>query len=274
MAMQKSLPEWFELEKYEEVSFLSPDEIKHQISERRMILTGLIDLLSWDALPPVIASIANDAMGSFKKIMSGDVIVNREGLKEFIEASNSAIQPFSSEDAINHYLLLKKNGFFENEPCQYETERKRFVFNDLYIENRRLTRDEDEITPHSYSVNIDLNGFTNKEIIDSLQQLLPLWRTKLKIDEPHKDKTAESTFKNKAIQYRALPIIDLMIWCFIYEHKISRNLIFQSLFNDYFRNKPITDKAYDDVIKPFISKCFNGGDDNLNIFRIKIPKNK
>lgn len=274
MAMQKSLPEWFELKKYEEVSFLSSDEIKHQISERRMILTSIIDLLSWSTPPPVIASIANHAMGSLKKIMSGEVIINREGLKEFVEASNSAIQSFSSEDAINHYLLLKKNGFFENEPSLYEIERKRFLFNDLFIENRRLALDENEITPHSYSVNIDLRSFTNKEILDSLQKLLPLWRTKLKINEPHKDKTTETTFRNKAVQYRALPIIDLMIWCFIYEHKISRKLIFQSLFNDYFRNKPITDKAYDEVIKPFILKCFNGDNGNLNIFSLKIPKNE
>ncbi|MDO6488671.1 DUF6387 family protein [Colwellia sp. 6_MG-2023] len=278
MSFLKELPEWFDLDNYQVLTDLTPRELKAQFDERIMIHSSVVSIAKDKTSTPLHFDILNDGICKIKKIWAGEPVIN--GLSDNERFEHKPVTPTSSEDAVNHYLALQEKGFFEGERWAYEDNRQYFVNNDLYTENRKLEPDEDAIYTQGFSINIDLEFSTNKEILDIISTSLNKWRAKTRLNEPSKGQLVNDTYKSKILQYKVLPLIDLFIWQTIHSKKMSRKVIFDVVYKDFFRTNrkgelvPICDDYYDERIKAFILKCIGKEklEHNPEIFNIfKLP---
>ena len=87
---------------------------------------------------------------------------------------------------------------------------------------------------------IALEGFTDAEILADLAELLPKWRKQLNQPEPNKkrDETtgrkrqSEDSVIKRVIEYRIIPMLDLMIWAKINDFKYTDEQLSRALYPD------------------------------------------
>lgn len=279
MNFLKNTPEWFNLKNYEFINGATSDEINVQISERINIFNQLRDHYQGQ-IPPhkMFWESYDNAISKFAKIIQGEPqIKDLESKKEIIKrksiSSSEAIEATSSEDAIHHYLYLENKGFFAecDGGSRYRINREEFINNSLYIANREIALESWQYT-QGLSVNIDLKFSNDYEILEQLKGLLPKWRKELDIPRPAKRILKNNIYRDKIYEIKLLPLFDLMLWSAIYQEKVSRKAIFSDVFNDWFNNKPIDDKTYDQTIKPnilkYIADSRNSDQHVLNIFKL------
>lgn len=277
MAFLKELPAWFDLANYQVLTTLTPGELKAQIEKRVHNLACAMSMGIGEYSSPLCRSILDDVISNLKDIWCGNPCI--EGLLDNERFEPQAVEPTSSEDAVNHYLSLKENGYFSGEPCAYEDAREYFINNDIYSENRKQIDDEMGVYTRGFSVNIDLGLFTDKEILEKLKVILPDLRKKTRLNEPKKGQIINQTYKNKVLKYEVIPLIDLVLWQVIHREKISRKVLLDVVYKDFSRVnqegelEPICDNFYDERIRPFVLKCV--GDERLdkapeifNIFKL------
>ncbi|WP_250113114.1 DUF6387 family protein, partial [Escherichia coli] len=86
---------------------------------------------------------------------------------------------------------------------------------------------------HTVMVEIDLANGTDEEIAESLKAALPQWR-KVRGIEP--DVTEAIRFGygtiKKIINYRLLPMIDILVWSKLYKVRISEDRLSRLLYTD------------------------------------------
>jgi hypothetical protein len=272
LSFLKELPEWFNLDNYHSLESLTPNELQSQIEHRFFILNTLDGYDDNGNSTPLYESFIGEHRRDLECIWDGSVCIDEE---YFGEPYFTVITPLSSQDAISHYHLLKDNGYFDGDnKSKYECDLLYFATNDLYTENKKLDPKGDSLFTNGYSVNIDLNTYTNKEILDYLKKSLPEWRKKTDCKQPTREQLINKTYKRKVLQYKVIPLIDLITWQAIHGKKVSRKVIFSGVFNDYIQDEPISDKKYDEVVNPFIIKCVgenrvNSNPDLFNLFQLK-----
>ena len=99
---------------------------------------------------------------------------------------------------------------------------------------------------------IDLDGSTDTEILEELRTLLPMWRKQLNLAEPAKNEcgmVGPSTIK-RIIEYRVIPMFDLMIWAKINGFEYSAEQLSRVLYPD----EIVSAKHVSDTRKPFATK--------------------
>ncbi len=99
---------------------------------------------------------------------------------------------------------------------------------------------------------IDLDGSTDTEILEELRTLLPMWRKQLNLAEPAKNEcgvVGPSTIK-RIIEYRVIPMLDLMIWAKINGFEYSAEQLSRVLYPDMI----VSAKHVNDTRKPFAMK--------------------
>lgn len=99
---------------------------------------------------------------------------------------------------------------------------------------------------------IDLDGSTDAEILEELRELLPMWRKQLNLPEPAKNEcgvVGPSTIK-RMIEYRVIPMLDLMIWAKINGFEYSAEQLSRVLYPDVI----VSAKHVNDTRKPFAMK--------------------
>jgi hypothetical protein len=254
MSFLKKLPEWFDLDNYQVLINLTPAELKAQIDARIMALGSLYGATLCSKLSPGHADILKTITKEIHNIWLGNVCIAE--LKDVdIGEWARPVTPTSSMDAVCHYLALEEKGFMDDDFLRFDESTSYFIGNDIYTENRSLEDNELDVYTHGFSVNIDLETSTNKEIIQAIKKSLPKWRKKTGLKEPEREQLINETYKGKVLDYKVLPLIDLIIWQTINDKKFSRKALFSYLYKDYIKEEPITDKKYDEVIKPFVLRC-------------------
>jgi hypothetical protein len=78
---------------------------------------------------------------------------------------------------------------------------------------------------------IDLASATDKEILDQMSDLLPMWRKELNIPEPKKRAVTPSLFK-KVASYRIIPYLDVRIWSALFGIEFTHQQYADILFPD------------------------------------------
>ncbi|MEI7266989.1 DUF6387 family protein [Pectobacterium versatile] len=100
------------------------------------------------------------------------------------------------------------------------------------------------------AVTIDLNN-RDDFLIELFSSLLPIWRRELNIPEPEKPVTGGwESIRRKIIEYKIIPLIDLLSWADSTDSKISLGVLAVSLF-------PYGEKSefiIAQTIKPFLEK--------------------
>ncbi|MFH7566343.1 DUF6387 family protein [Oceanimonas smirnovii] len=106
-------------------------------------------------------------------------------------------------------------------------------------------------------VTINLEGNTDAEILADLATLLPQWRKALGVNEPERSKpNAGLSLLLKAVEYRVIPLLDLMLWQRMEGVSITRALLAAVLFPAELEDKPRDHNHMAQTIMPFVSSLF------------------
>lgn len=87
---------------------------------------------------------------------------------------------------------------------------------------------------------ISLEDFTDAEILADLAELLPKWRKQLGMKEPNKklnkttgrERQSEESVIKRVIEYRIIPMLDLMIWAKLNDFKYTDEQLSRVLYPD------------------------------------------
>lgn len=110
------------------------------------------------------------------------------------------------------------------------------ISSDTFFSDVNMALMENEIklwgtSKHDVFLNIDLKSANDKEIIEQITNLLPLWRDKLNIPSPKVAKESPTLF-SKVVPYKIIPYLDLRIWADLFGFQISYENICLSLFDE------------------------------------------
>lgn len=102
-------------------------------------------------------------------------------------------------------------------------------------------------------ITVDLNN-RDDLLIDSFASLLPLWRKELNIPEPQKPVSGGwDSIRRKIIDYKIIPLVDLLSWEISTHSKISLGVLAVALFPDGEKDAFIIAQT----VKPFLEKIMN-----------------
>ncbi|MDE1482700.1 DUF6387 family protein [Xenorhabdus bovienii] len=189
----------------------------------------------------------------------------------------------------NGYPIISRGYFEQNEECNYTDGVACTSFNvgDLISYYKALTRHEyvveknkgvvevqgtSTFTPivnvdylgESFGgeivIKLNLEEYSNEELITEFKELIKHWRSESGIDEPDRtnNRMGFSSLK-KLITYKIIPFIDLLIWEMAYNKKISNEMFARVLFPlTDFDSEIMSGVQIKDTIKPFIEKILHG----------------
>ncbi len=115
--------------------------------------------------------------------------------------------------------------------------------------------------PDLVNVGISLIDSTDAEILAELAQLLPLWRKQLTLPEPTKSEvgTVGPSAIRRIIDYKVIPMLDLMLWAKIEGFEYSAEQLSRILFPD----EIVTAKHMTDTRIPFAKNFANHNYQNM-----------
>lgn len=103
---------------------------------------------------------------------------------------------------------------------------------------------------------IDIHSFTDNEILNDLKHLLQKWRKETNQPEPKRiTGIGPSDFKS-LIDYKVIPMFDLLIWGQTNKKKITDEMLSRILFPDFI-NEECTSEMIRKTRKPFAMKYTN-----------------
>lgn len=115
---------------------------------------------------------------------------------------------------------------------------------------------------------VDLNN-RDEVLIESFSELLPQWRQQLNMPEPDKPVAGDwESIRRKIIDYKIIPLIDLLSWENSTDSKVSLGVLAVSLF-------PYGEKesfAIAQTVKPFLDKIMKN--DSLDKIRKELSNEK
>ncbi|WP_254797826.1 DUF6387 family protein [Enterobacter sp. JMULE2] len=116
------------------------------------------------------------------------------------------------------------------------------------------------------AITIDLDN-RDEILIDTFSKLLPLWRRELNIPEPSKPVTGGwESIRKKIIEYKIIPMIDLLSWERTTKNRISLGVLAVALFPDGEKDSIMIAQT----VKPFLDKLMTY--DSLEKIRKELSK--
>lgn len=170
-------------------------------------------------------------MGYFSKIFSGNPFLIEEGQLGYMTPANKLFQP-------PHFFLTTLDRLAETSIIAMQ--RGGFIWHegDNYSINEELREESlSDIMPDQFlrtvMFEIDLASGTDEEIAESLKAALPQWR-KIKGIEPNPLESVRfgyGTIK-KLINYRVIPMLDILVWATIKKIRVSDDRLSRLLYTD------------------------------------------
>lgn len=183
-------------------------------------------------------------------IVSGKVLIN----------SNNPNQK-TSRRRLDHGQAVSSLSIFEAHQFSRDYEKligngiDDFNFNDEPSDvNERELKKPWELRSGSVYMSLNLEFYSDQQIIHELKQLLPKWRKKFGVSEIDLVDAKPSEIR-KVIDYRLIPFIDLSIWALLENKHISSKIYAAALF-------PFGEKGVDEykqTLLPFYSKVWGTG---------------
>lgn len=205
------LPDWFNLSSYEFIASLTNRDLIHEIIFRVKGVDGVSRRFQ--------AQYVEHESPQVGRLHDGSVPDN------FIEAINYACD-----------LMLYRQGEFTGAPILADLSRGHGESNKAY----------EPIKPKAGEVDclIKLHSYTDKEILQSLADMLPVLRERKGIPEPTKSEAGTIgpfTIK-RIIEYAVIPMLDLMLWAKAEGFEYSAEQLSRVLFPEEFVSaKHLTD---------------------------------
>ena len=259
------VPSWFNLDHYNCLKELNFEELKQQIDQRRYLYeTASASLTNGSQIDFGICGEEFDLIKSGSIITRNDMYLGDPPYydKEFlIEGDNRLCQsnPISGFKSVQAYLhcldLIENKLLSKNEFLDAKTIKRIDKLGDLDFVARTLKRyDIASLNPFPIeeeyiTITIDIETFTNSEIKQDLDRLLPIWRKQLDIQEPEVSFQTRSDH-TKILEYQIIPLLDLMIWTKLNNTSITKSVYAGILFPDFSRG----DTEMRQTIIPFLKK--------------------
>lgn len=245
---KSNLPLWFDLSDYEFFERVDDDEMIYQLGCRaNAIMTEEYNYENFFTQRLV--------SGRYQDITDSCMVqIDEEYPQSAARISGSrSIYPLTVGD-VNHISSFFKSvhdiQLFDNDSV-------------VPSENHLSAMDDALSVFYGVCCRIDLMK-NDEQILYDMKSLLKKWRAELKFNNSPSIKTSWSVVRDKIILYKAIPLIDLMIWELATENKITDGVLAVTLFPE---------GEYDAIqiaqtIKPFAKQLSNN--DNLEKFESEI----
>lgn len=258
---KRDLPKSFDLKKYDELESMSDKDLFRQLYWRSEDLdvthTDFPDYgLHCGSNYPLHNNIG-DPFGEIKESKEFSEKQREYEYKtkpDLIKMSyDEGVKPLMRFDLSFINKLSSETGYWQGKPLVVDDD----MVGDLFMEDNGMfwavMREPVNLlndTLEDAIISIDLNN-RDDVLIDSLTKLLPLWRNELNKPEPQKPVSGTwDSIRRKIIDYKIIPMIDLLSWSKSNESKISLGVLAVALFPDGEKDTIIIAQT----IKPFLEK--------------------
>lgn len=137
-------------------------------------------------------------------------------------SSLDSITPVSIRNIIAMAEVAKNDGFNDNDSYSHRMPKMPLA--------KLFSDDYKEIMPTLVALNVNIEDFTDKEILDDMANLLKKWRIELSIHQEEDCKGVSSNALRKAINNKYLPLLDAIIANKIFNGAVSDAIILDALY--------------------------------------------
>lgn len=225
---QKDIP-WFKIENYDYIHNLGESDILLELEIRRDILLGntsIDEFFYSQQCEFIFNGDPQIKLTDSERGIEFDHVEEVPGvIPEFFSSTGfyfqnvlnfgSAVMPTSIFETLKNHRWLLENNYYDGDETSLEDSKSTSLLSSI-----SLLKPNGEI-----SCSLDLQNYTDEEILQSIKNQLPGWRTNiLKIPEPNKRFIKDAEIK-KIKDYKIIPIFDLMIWELHENLTISKRVI-------------------------------------------------
>ena len=251
----EQLPEWFNLERYEALLSLSVAEFIDQLTERLSLMTMPAHGVDDDGeLKAANGPILNTGF---------HVINNRTKKTGTLEGKGSICPLIYSTLAHMDERARTKGAYGDGA----KGGRVMAMPGELAFNINLDAWDHAVPMPDGPTVTINLADYTDEEILTDLAQLIPAWRESLNHPEPRRitDRAGIANLR-KAIEYQAIPLLDLLLWELEKGFYITNDLLAATLYPDF----SVSGAQVGETRKPFIKELEK--DETFNRMMLALDK--
>ncbi|CFR13131.1 MULTISPECIES: DUF6387 family protein [Yersinia] len=208
--LRKVLEAWFDVERYEAIEKLTLQQFYVEV-ERRILAYRM--LLKRGTLLPLNRLLLDDYRN---KILRGEIFFSGDTSTQGHELARTyAVVPVTRSNA---QLYAKSLTLLGTHP--ETSQRSQSEYLSEYLKESGIK------SLSSITVDIFLQEASTEDIIEHLKVLIPQWKKQLKMNDPavRKYRFGKSTLR-KIIDYRLIPMMDLIFWGADNNTKISLSLM-------------------------------------------------
>ena len=261
------LPDWFDLRAYNVLLTLTNEQLFEELTFR---LFGIIQSKNTDEWLPAISS-KNVLIASTSKSTLG--LCPNPHIEKLVLYEGASIQPLDFDRVESLHNFAKSSPWiFKSYADDEASFMAFFLAASMSIGSGRIkSRPGHKMRSVSLfmkngcvDVSIDLERYTDKEILTDLTELLPMWRRQM--EHPEQDKKAsgsigERQIIKKIINYQVIPMFDLSIWSMVSGFAYTAEQFSRVLYPD----EIVTAKQVTESRFPFVMKFLN--DDWIDMAR-------
>ncbi|EBT2284428.1 hypothetical protein CI530_20905, partial [Salmonella enterica] len=216
----KEIQTWFNIDTYRRFEELTLIRFFHELWARTLFFKSYRENFESRVL-----------MGYFEKIFSGNPFLIEEKQLSYMTPDNRLFQP-------PHFFLTTLERLAELSIIAMQRGNYVWHGDDRYsingeIQEEALLESLPDQFEKTVMLEIDLSSGTDEEIAESLKAALPQWRKYMEIDENPLDSVrfGYGTIK-KLINYRIIPMLDILVWAEIKKVRISDDRLSRLLYAD------------------------------------------
>lgn len=262
---KKDLPKSFDLKKYDALESLSDKDLFRQLYWR----SDSLDVVSAE-FPDYGMEVGaehpihNNLGDPFKEIKPSEwfaekqVEYNNKVKPDLLKLSyGDGIKPLMRYELTLLSKMESRRGYLKGKPISVNDEDVGNLFSEdngtfwaVMREPVNLLSDAME----DMMITVDLKNCRDADLINSFRELLPMWRAELRLPEPPKPVSGGwDSLRRKILDYKIIPLIDLLSWEKASNSKISLGVLNVALFPDGEKDAFIIAQT----VKPFLDKIMS-----------------
>lgn len=275
---KKDLPKSFNLENYDALELLSDKDLFRQLYWRGADLEFPNDEYPEFGMEVGAAYPMQNNLGDpFKEIKPSASFIEKQ--EEYKKRSKPDLLKLSYGDGIKPLMRFElsllgkmkaKDGYFKDKPIAVDESDLGDLFNEDNGQFWAGMREPVNLLSDSMEhimITVDVRDCRDSDLIESFKELLPLWRAELNYPEPPKPVSGGwESIRRKILDYKIIPLIDLLSWERGTNSKISLGVLNVALFPNGEKDAFIIAQT----IKPFLDKIITY--DSLDKIRKEISK--
>ncbi|WP_225085171.1 DUF6387 family protein [Pectobacterium colocasium] len=211
------LDEWFDVSRYDALNELTLEQIYVELERRMIAYKALQQWATLDEKHRMLA-VYHEAM-----IKTGKVLHEGRWLSDRILASSYAVKPLK-RDSLFSYARATLH-------LEDSTPKDEISVNSEYVSEYLQ---QGKLNPSGKMlIEIDLSEASSDDIVEHLKTLVPQWKKQMNASEPpEKDyRFGHKTFR-KILDYKIIPLMDLIYWEEVNDVKIPYSLLAPALHPD------------------------------------------